>query len=257
MFTILKSAASGLLAQKYNLDVIANNIANVSTTGYKKARTTFADAAYKTIPAGALPAGGPTNEFRAGTGVTLAAAQKMFFPGSLTETNGVWDLAIGGEGFFQVALPDGRKAYTRDGSFRVDGEGRLTTASGLLVDPPVNIPADAEDVHVDASGVIRGSLNGQLVELGDIVVATFPNPDGMLAIGQNLYLPSEASGEARVGHAGTEGRGQILSGVLENSNVDLAEEMTRAIEAQRAYQLSVKALQTADEMLGLANNLRR
>ncbi|MDA8189244.1 MAG: flagellar basal-body rod protein FlgG [Dehalococcoidales bacterium] len=250
MSSILKSAASGLLAQKYNLDVIANNIANISTTGFKKSRATFADAAYENAVVNAP-------ETRTGTGVTIASAQRMFSQGSFAETGNPWDLAIAGDGFFQVALPDGRKAFTRDGSFQVDAQDRLTTGDGLLVDPPVTIPYGAENVTVDPNGAVSADVNGQRVTLGNISVVTFPNPEGLLAIGHNLYAPSEASGDAQAGQAGAGGRGQIVSGVLEGSNVDLAEEMTKAMEAQRAYQLSIKVLQTADEMLGLANNIRR
>ncbi len=257
MFSILKSAASGLLAQTYNMDAIANNIANVNTDGYKKTRTDFADTAYDTMAATTSAIGGVAPEFRAGAGVAVAATQRVFSAGSLRETDNPWDLAIAGTGFFQVALPDGRKAYTRDGSFQIDGQGHLTTGEGFLVDPPITVPQGAENVQVDQNGTVRASVNGQQVELGSITVATFPDPEGLLAIGHNLYAASDASGNAQVGQAGAGGRGQIMSGVLESSNVDMADEMTKAVEAQRAYQLSIKVLQTADELLGLANNLRK
>lgn len=257
MSTILRSALSGLLAQRYNLDLIANNIANLSTTGYKKSRSVFADAAYETQPAIALPDSEPVPEARAGSGVRVAAAQRLFSAGSFKETDNLWDLAIAGEGFFQVALPDGRRAYTRDGSFQLDSQGRLATVHGFLLDPPVAIPPDAEAVEVDEGGVVRGLLKGKPVDLGTISIVTFPNREGLLSVGQNLFIPSEVSGDAQADGAAAGGRSRVMSGVQETSNVELAEEMTKAIEAQRAYQLSIKVLQTADEMLGLANNLRR
>lgn len=257
MSVILRSAVSGLLAQKYNLDVIANNIANVSTPGYKKARAVFVDAAYETESAIPLPDGTPTiPEARLGTGVRLVASQRLFAPGNLRETDNPWDLAIAGDGFFQVVLPDGRRAYTRDGSFQIDGEGRLATLEGFLGDPPVVIPIGTENVSVAEDGTIRGTLKDQPILLGNVQIVTFPNAEGLLTIGHNLFVPTDASGQALDAPAGGEW-GQIMSGVLEESNVDMAEEMTRAIEAQRAYQMSIKVLQTADEMLGLANNLRR
>ncbi len=257
MTTILRSAASGLLAQQANLDIIANNISNINTTGYKKTRALLADAAYETGPLEAPGGLEPSLEVRAGAGVTLAAAQRLFTPGNLQETGNTWDLAIAGDGFFQVSLGDGRLAYTRDGAFQVDGEGRLCTVGGLLVEPPITIPPDAENVQIDSAGTVWAALNGQATELGSIAVVSFPNSAGLLAMGGNLYTATEASGGPQPGMAGEEGRGQIVSGVLEASNVDIAEEMTRAIEAQRAYQLSIKLVQAADEMLAMANNLRK
>lgn len=257
MTTILKSAASGLLVQQANLDLIANNIANISTTGYKKSRAILADAAYES---GTLEAPGgvePSMEVRTGTGVTFAAAQRILSPGSFKETGNTWDLSIAGDGFFQITLPDGRTAYTRDGSFQIDSQGQLATAEGYLVAPPVTIPPGAQDVEIDATGKVRAKVDGKLTDLGAVSIVTFPNPAGLLAVGHNLFAPSEASGEAQAGEAGADGRGQIMSGVLEGSNVDFAEEMTKMIEAQRAYQLSIKLVQTADEMLGLANSIRR
>ncbi len=257
MSTILRSAVSGLLAQKYNLDLIANNIANLNTTGYKKSRGIFADATYETQAAIALPESEPVPEVRAGTGVRVVAAQRVFSPGSFKETDNIWDLAIAGDGFFQVAFPDGQKGYTRDGSFQIDSQGRVATVQGFLLDPPVTIPPGAESIEIDESGVVRGRLNGKPAEFGTISIAEFPNREGLLALGHNLFAPSEASGDAQAEGEAVYGRSRIMSGVQETSNVDLAEEMTKAMEAQRAYQLSIKVLQTADEMLGLANNLRR
>lgn len=257
MSMILSAAVSGLLAQRYNLDVIANNIANISTNGYKKVRAMFTDAPQETESATVFPDGTPVPEFQHGTGVRLASTQRLFSQGNFKETGNTWDLSIAGEGFFPLALPDGRNAYTRDGAFKIDGAGRLTTADGLLVDPPLAIPAGVQDVQVDETGAVRGTLNGETVEVGSIPIVIFANPEGLETIGHNLYVPSASSGDAQLDLAGANGRGQIVSGVLEESNVDLAEEMTRAMEAQRAYQLSIKALQTADEMIGLANNVRR
>ena len=257
MLTIMKTAASGMLAQKFSLEVVANNIANMSTTAFKKSRAVFASAPYRLTTEPVLDSGEPAAVFRTGTGVRLLADQRLFFQGTLLETGNPWDLAIAGDGFFQVSMPDGSKAYTRDGSFQTDGQGRVVTVEGLLLDPPVTVPEGAEEVAIEENGLVTALVGGERVQLGTIAVSTFPNPEGLLSIGHNLYIASEASGAAQVGPLGVDGRGQIVSGALESSNVDLAEEMTRAIEAQRAYQLNVKALQTADEMLAMANNLRK
>lgn len=257
MITSLKSAASGLLAQRHNMDVIANNIANLSTTAYKKSRVNLADAGQEILAQVQLPGAEYPVDVIAGGGVTVAASQLMFSQGHLRETGNVWDLAIAGPGFFQLALPDGRAAYTRDGSFRIDAQGRLGTSNGFLVDPPVTIPLGAEGVQIDGSGIVTAAVDGQPIEVGRISLAVFPSPEGLIPVGHNLFAASEASGQAQIDQPGVGGRGQVMTGVLEASNVDLAEEMTRLMEAQRAYQLSIKALQTADEMLGLANNLRR
>jgi flagellar basal-body rod protein FlgG len=257
MITSLKSAASGLIAQRINTDVISNNIANLSTTAYKKSRVNMVDVGQEILAQFQLPGAEYPVDVIAGGGVTAAASQVMFTQGQLRETGNIWDVAIAGRGFFQVALPDGGTAYTRDGSFRIDAQGQLVTSDGFTLDPAITIPLGAENVQIDETGTVSALVDGQSTSLGQLPLAIFPNPEGLISIGRNFFSASESSGQAQVGQPGAEGRGQIMTGVLEGSNVDLAEEMTKLIEAQRAYQLSIKALQTTDEMLGLANNLRR
>jgi flagellar basal-body rod protein FlgG len=257
MSSILRTAASGLAAQQRALDIISNNIANVSTTGFKKSRAVFADAKYYSEAASTTPLGEPVPAFTSGSGVTMAATQRILSAGNFQETGSPLDLTIAGNGFFQVALPDGTRAYTRDGSFTIDAQGQLTTTQGYLVDPPITFPAGAQNVQIDQNGAVQAEVNGQPTQIGTINVATFPTPEGLLAAGGNLYTVSDASGQPQVGAPGAGGAGQLVSGVLETSNVDLADEMTRAIEAQRAYQLNIKVMQTADEMIGLATNIRR
>lgn len=266
MIRSLYTAGSGLMAQQTAIDTIANNLSNVNTTGYKKQRAEFQEALYAHIEP-ALPTGAPRG-LQMGQGVQLAGLQRIMEMGPLSETGNTYDLAIQGDGFFAVQLADGSVAFTRDGAFKLDGSSGpdgngpvyLTTAGGarLLDDQgqPVTIPAQGEEVTIGADGQLRFTTkdaagaetqaDGQRIGL-----YSFTNPGGLLALGDNLLTTSAASGAAVLATGG------IKQGALEASNVQMVEEMVALIQAQRAYEFSSKAVQTADEMLSIANNLRK
>lgn len=251
---LLHIARAGLLSQQTNIDVIANNIANLNTTGFKRSRAEFQELL--TAPAETPPAGSGRGAGQA-AGTMLAANARLFGQGRIEYSEQAWDMAIEGEGFFQVTLPDGSVAYTRDGTFRLDSEGRLVNADGYLLAPGVTIPPDAEEALVDPEGAIlvrrRGEAEPQTI--ATITLARFANPAGLENIGDSLFRPSEASGAALVGPAATGGLGQIIGHALESSNVDLSQQMTDLVGAQRAYGLMIRALQTSDEMLGMASQM--
>ncbi|MCB0155428.1 MAG: flagellar basal-body rod protein FlgG [Anaerolineae bacterium] len=253
--SLLHLARSGILSQQTGIDITSNNIANVNTVGYKRARAEFNELLSAEL-APALAGSGRSSGQAAG--IRLADNQRIFSQGQIEYTGYAWDMAIEGEGFFQVQQPDGSLAYTRDGNFRLDGEGQLTDSRGYLVAPGVVIPPDAEDTFVNTDGTVmirrRGELEPQ--SLTTITLARFSNPSGLDKIGENLFVPSDASGQPQVEQATANGTGQILSRTLEDSNVDLSREVVNLITGQRAYSMMVRALQTSDEMLSLANQLR-
>lgn len=260
----LWSAATGMYAQQLNIDTISNNLANVNTTAFKKSRIDFQDLYYQILQLPGVPVTvGAELEvpvgIQIGSGVKPAAVSKIFSVVGFTETENSLDLAISGDGFFQITLPDGNLAYSRDGSFKLDSEGRITTNDGYLLSPEITIPPDATQIAVSTTGVISVLRVGSPVpeELGQIELVKFINPSGLVSYGRNLFLESSASGEPQIGLAGSEGFGTILQGFLETSNVNVVEEMVRLIIAQRAYELNSRAVQTADDMLATANNLRR
>jgi flagellar basal-body rod protein FlgG len=254
---LVRSAVSGMVSHKLSLDVIANNLANVQTSGFKGSRLAFQDVLYQEHRLATS-----NRDLRVGAGVRPSEIQPFFTQGSLQVTESPTDLAIYGNGFFQVRLPDGQIGYTRNGSFRVDADGRLVTSDGLPLQPDIRVPADlVSTFNVDAEGVVRGQRqlpNGDYttVEIGRLQVATFNNPEGLEALGQTLYRQTPNSGGANVGLPNTPGFGQIVGSALEQSNVSMADEMSNLIVAQRAYGFSIRALQTIDEMIGMANNLR-
>ncbi|HHI02411.1 MAG TPA: flagellar basal-body rod protein FlgG, partial [candidate division Zixibacteria bacterium] len=258
----LFSAASGMYAQQLGVDTIANNLANVNTTGYKKSRVEFQDLIYQTLrSAGASSAEGilvPT-ELQIGHGVRPVAVQKNFSQGAPTATENPLDVAIMGDGFFQITLADGAIAYSRDGSFKINNEGTLVTSDGFILEPEISLPTDTTAVNISQDGIVSvmvvGSTEGQ--EVGQVELAKFINPAGLKNIGQNLYMPTEASGEPLLGAPGTEGFGQLNQGYLEASNVKVVEEMVNMIVAQRAYEINSKVIQTSDDMSQIANNLKR
>ncbi len=235
----LWSAASGMAAQQTNIDVIANNLANVNTVGFKSGRADFQDILYQTVqPAGVTSSAGtqlPTG-IQVGLGTRCAAVEKMFTPGDFKQTGNPLDLAIEGDGFFQVLTPDGATAYTRDGSFKVDGTGRLVTSDGDVIQPEISIPAEATSVSVAQDGTVSALLPGQSQpqQLGQLQLSKFLNPAGLSNLGHNLLLPTAASGEAVTGTAGLKGFGAIAQGTLEMSNVKIIDEMVNMIVAQRA-----------------------
>jgi flagellar basal-body rod protein FlgG len=261
MFRSLWNAASGMEAQQTNLDVITNNLANINTTGYKRQRANFQDLMYQTmVPPGEaeslLGNQSPTG-MQVGLGVRAASVQKIFLQGSFKETNNALDLAIQGNGFFQVSLPDGRTAYTRDGTFSLDGRGRLVTMGGLVSNPPVNVPPNAKSIHVSPDGEVTVMLPGQVLptRIGQVVLAQFVNPAGLESRGNNLFTETAASGRPQLANPGTNGVGHLQSGFLEASNVNVAEELVNMVIGQRAYQMDATGIRTVNRMLGYTATL--
>ena len=251
-----------MYAQQLFIDTISNNLANVNTTGFKKSRVEFQDLIYQTIrAAGTSNAAGllvPT-ELQVGHGVRPVGVQKNFEQGPPVATENPLDMAIMGDGFFQISLPDGTVAYTRDGSFKLNEEGAIVTSDGHYLEPQISVPADTTAISVTNDGTLSvlvvGSFEPQ--EVGQIELAKFINPGGLKNVGQNQYSPTTASGDPILGLPGEEGFGQINQGYLESSNVKVVEEMVNMIIGQRAYELNSKAIHTAEEMLQMANNLKR
>jgi flagellar basal-body rod protein FlgG len=262
MIKAMRTAASGMAAQQMNVDNIANNLANVNTTGFKRSKLEFQDLLYKNIrQAGTSAATGiniPTS-LEVGYGTRPVSTVRQFEVGDLSETSNPLDMAIEGNGFFQVTMPDGTIAYTRDGSFKLTADGQLATSDGLLMSPEITVPEDAEMVSIGYDGRVYAKIVGQVdpQELGQIELAKFINPAGLEALGHNLYAQSAASGDPVTGIAGEDGLGSIAQGYLELSNVDVVKEMVNMIVAQRAYEINSKAIQTSDEMSGMATNLKR
>jgi len=262
MIRALWTAATGMAAQQLNVDNTANNLANVNTTGFKKSRVDFQDLLYQTLrPAGAIAAAGaqiPTG-IQIGYGSRPVATQKIFTQGDYQQTGNALDLVIEGSGFFQVLMPDGSTAYTRSGSLKMDGDGRLVTSDGYAMEPEISVPEGWVDLSVGTDGTVSVMLTGESSpqEAGTIQLARFTNPAGLKSLGRNLYAATDTSGEAVPGTPGDEGLGTIAQGFLEMSNVNVVEEMVNLITGQRAYEINSRAIQTADEMLQAANSLRR
>lgn len=260
MIKSLWISKTGLDAQQTQLDVIANNLANVGTTGFKRARAAFEDLLYQTVrQAGAnssqqtqLPTG-----LQVGTGVRAVATPRVFTQGNLQQTGNQFDLAINGQGFFQIQLPDGTTAYTRDGSFHVDANGALVTSSGFALSPPITVPPNAQSVTIGQDGTVTVTLPGQAApqNIGSIQLASFQNPAGLESRGQNLFVETAASGAAAPNTPGTNGLGLLQQGYLETSNVNVVEELVSMIQTQRAYEINSKAIQTSDQMLARLGQL--
>ena len=262
MLKALWIAATGMEAQNLNIDVISNNLANVNTAGFKKDRADFEDLMYQTIKLAGAPATSQTQiptGLDIGQGVRPVAVQKIFSQGDYKQTNNPLDLAIEGDGFFQVLLPNGDLAYTRAGAFKLDRDGRLVTADGNPIQPEITIPQDAEAINIGEDGTVSVLQPGNTAptQLGQIQLVRFTNPAGLKPIGRNLFVPTDSSGEPILGVPGENGFGTIAQGYLEMSNVSVVEEMVNMIIAQRAYEINAKAIQTADEMLQMANNIKR
>lgn len=257
----LWTAASGMTAQQTNLDVVANNLANVNTTGFKQSRIDFQDLVYQTMSAAGSASGEgakvPTG-IQIGLGTRTAAIQKIFTPGDIKPTNNPLDIAIEGDGFLTVLTPDGTKAYTRDGALKIDDQRRLVNSDGYPLEPEVLLPANAESITIGLDGTVTAEVAGQAQPASSkIQLSRFANPAGLSNMGHNLYTPTAASGTATTGNAGSGGFGSIAQNTLEMSNVSVVEEMVAMIVAQRAYETNSKAIQAADEMLQMANQLRR
>jgi len=262
MIRALFTAATGLQAQQMNTDVIANNIANANTPGFKRDRLNFQDLLYQTYRrAGQSTLTGSMvpNSLSVGHGVRPIATQKIFLLGAAQSTGNPLDLMISGDGFFQVTLADGSAAYTRDGTFKIDSEGSITTADGLYIEPPITIPADAISIEVASDGTVSVLLGSDttLTQVGQIQLVRFQNPAGLSTIGQNLYQETDASGDSIQGTPGEEGYGQIAQGYLEASNVSIVEELVQLIVAQRAFETNSRAVDVADQLLNISNNLAR
>ncbi len=262
MLRALSIGATGMQAQALNIDVISNNLANVNTTGFKRNRADFQDLLYQTIrPPGVASAQGtqvPTG-IQLGMGVKPAATQKLFIQGDYQHTGNALDMAIEGDGFFQILQPNGEIAYSRAGSFKLDNEGRVVTSDGFLMEPEIVVPPDTVALSVGTDGTVSVLLAGEIEpdEIGNLELARFINPAGLQSIGRNLYLPTGASGEPLVGVPGMEGLGTISQHYLEMSNVSVVQEMVDMITAQRAYEINSKSIQTADNMLQIAVGLKR
>lgn len=254
MIRSLWISKTGLDAQQTQMDVTANNLANVSTSGFKRQRAVFEDLLYQNMrQAGAqssqqtqLPSG-----LQIGTGVRPVATERIFTQGNLQQTGNNKDVAIQGSGFFQVLMPDGGTAYTRDGSFQVDNQGQLVTASGYPVQPALTIPADAQSVTIGKDGTVSITQpgNSQPTQVGTIQIATFINPAGLESRGENMYVETAASGNPNTSTPGTNGSGTLSQGYVETSNVNVVEELVNMIQTQRAYEINSKAITTSDQML--------
>lgn len=261
MFRSLSIAATGMSAQQTQLESISNNIANANTDGFKKQRVDFQDLLYQTVRAAGAQTSATTRSptgLQLGSGVRVAGTARVFNQGQTLVTNNPLDLTIQGEGMFVVQQPDGNPAYTRMGGLQKDAQGQLVTSEGLPLDPPIVIPNEAVSVTVGYDGTVTAMIQGQSapVELGQITVASFINPAGLHSLGRNLYIPTASSGEAQVGAPGQDGRGSLLQGALEKSNVDVVEEMVGLISTQRGYEVNSKIITAADEMLRAATQMR-
>jgi flagellar basal-body rod protein FlgG len=261
MIRALDSAATGMEAQQTYIDVTSNNLANVNTTGYKKTRANFQDLMYQVQRA----PGTATNQvnqaptgIQVGLGVRTGSTQMEFEAGSLKPTNNPYDMAIEGDGFFQVQQPDGTLAYTRDGAFTLDQDGRIVNGSGLPLVPEITVPNDAINVVIGKDGTVTAQLQNQAqpVNLGQIQTVSFINPAGLISAGNNLLTESGASGPPIIGNPGQNGFGTVNQGFLEMSNVKVVEEMINLISAQRAFEFNSKAVQASDQMLRDVSNLR-
>jgi flagellar basal-body rod protein FlgG len=261
MIRSLWTAASGMSAQKMNMDVIANNLANVNTSGFKKSRADFEDLLYQNLksPGADTSSGGeiPTG-VQIGMGTRYTSVQKMFTQGDFSQTSNPLDLAIEGKGFFKV-ISNGEEVYTRAGSFKMDSEGYLVTSNGDRLQPEVSFPENTVSITIDGGGNIVGFEADGATETvsSQMTIFNFINPAGLNSLGKNYYSPSGSSGDPTEGNPGVDGLGTIAQGFLELSNVDVVEEMVNMIAGQRAYEISSKSIKAADEMMQMANNIKR
>ena len=261
MFRAMSAAASGMEAQEMRMSLIANNLANVNTTGFKRVRGEFQDLLYERVASAGVSADGTQGTpsgMQIGQGVRPVATLRQFTVGDLKRTGNSLDLAIEGAGFLQVAMPGGQVGYTRDGSLKIDAEGRLVNAEGYTIEPPLTFPSDTRDILIASDGsvsVTRGS-GADAVQVGKLELATFANAAGLDALGHNLYAATSASGEPVLGTPTLDGVGRLSQGFLEMSNVKVVEEMIDLIATQRAYETNSKVIQAADEMLRTSAQLR-
>jgi flagellar basal-body rod protein FlgG len=262
MIRALYTAASGMNAQQANIDNVAHNLANVNTAGFKKTHVEFEDLVYQqekvagtaTSATGEAPVG-----LEMGLGTRVVATARDFSSGNLRSTSGPLDLAIQGDGFFQITMPNGTTAYTRNGAFHRDSQGQIVTADGYALEPQISIPENASSISISKDGIVSAQIAGQNAtqQLGTIELATFQNPAGLEALGGNLYAVTTASGEPQSGVPGSDTRGSVQQGFIEDSNVSVVEEMVNMILGQRAYEANSRVVRAADEMLQEVNNLVR
>jgi flagellar basal-body rod protein FlgG len=262
MIRALYTAASGMSAQQANIDNVAHNLANANTAGFKKSRVEFEDLVYDQMRV----AGAPTSTtaeapigLETGLGVRPVATSRDFASGNLRNSNGPLDLAIQGDGFFQINLPSGEIGYTRTGSFHLNAEGAIVTNEGYLLEPQIAIPNNATSITISKDGIVSATIPNSVgsQQVGNIQLATFQNPAGLRANGGNIFLATTQSGDPQVGAAAEESRGSIAQGFIEDSNVSVVEEMVNMILGQRAYEANSKVIKAADEMLANVNTLAR
>jgi flagellar basal-body rod protein FlgG len=262
MIRALYTAASGMNAQQANIDNVAHNLANVNTTGFKKSRIEFEDLVYQEMRVAGASASATTEApvgLEIGLGTRAVASARNFSAGNLRSTGAPLDMAVEGDGFFQITLPNGTTGYTRAGSFHLDAQGSIVTAEGYALEPQITIPTNATTVSISKDGIVSATVAGQTAaqQIGTIELATFSNPAGMRPMGGNLFTPTTASGEAETGAPGTDSRGTLQQGFLEDSNVSVVEEMVNMIIGQRAYEANSRVIKAADEMLSQVNTLVR
>jgi flagellar basal-body rod protein FlgG len=262
MNSSLRTSASGMVAQQRLIDVIANNIANVNTTAFKRSRVSFEDVLYETVQGSRIvnyPSTETVGPIQIGKGVRIGAVLRLHSQGAPEQTGRPLDVAIEGDGFLQVQRPDGTNAYTRDGSLTLSDTGALVTSGGYLVLPGITLPQDASDVSIAPSGVVSVQAAGSSspVEVGRIELARFLNPNGLMSIGENQYVETDASGPPLQGFPQDEGFGRLMQGTLEASNVEIVQEMTDLISAQRAYEINAKAIRTGEDMMDQSNEIIR
>lgn len=259
----LRTAATGMMAQQTRTEVIANNLANVNTTGFKGSRAHFEDLLYQTVQNPAVIGAPDSNTLPAvqvGRGTRLNSVQRHHSQGAVEQTSRNLDVAIEGDGLFQVQLPNGQLAYTRDGNFGISDTGTLVTSGGYAVVPGIRVPMDSSNISISTAGVVSvqvGNDTSRNQELGRIELARFMNPTGLISLGENLYAETPASGQPTVGFPGDDGLGRLLQGHLESSNVEIVQEMVDMITSMRAYEVNSKAIKNAEEMMQVANNMVR
>ena len=258
----LSIAASGMQAQQLNVDVISHNIANMNTTGYKRQRAEFTDMLYQNLerPGSTSSSSGAINPLgiQLGVGVKTQAVGRITEQGGMTQTQNPYDLAVDGRGYIQVTMPSGQIAYTRSGNLAVNADGVMVTADGYPIQPSITVPPEATAIQISRDGIVEATLAGQTApqQLGQLELASFVNPAGLEALGDNLYLETPASGSPNTATPGSPGLGTLMQGFLETSNVNAVEEISSLIVAQRAYEMNARVITAADEMLQSTTNLR-
>ena len=260
MLDSLYIGATGMQAQQMNIDTIANNLANVNTAGFKRSRIDFEDLLYRTVATAGMTTSGQALALnKTGMGTAIASTGKVFTEGDIKKTGEPMDLAINGQGFFEILMPDSSLAYTRNGAFQLNADGMLVMRGGQRLNASVQVPVDTISLRVDPDGRVFATVAAekQPVELGQIELVSFQNPTGLSAVGDNLFVATDRSGVAMPGYPGENGAGTLSQGFLESSNVRLIDEMIALIVAQRAYEINAKVVQASDELLNISNSLYR